>query len=236
MTARRRTGQPAPTTVGKRNPMKPFLYNTIVPFFVVFSIATVILKANPYGYYLIEQAGGMVQDVPKTMVEAQKYVQDENKLNFMNASKGDAQQSYIALQGMEKTYGDGSGVPGYVPKQLAADPQVQLGINSYAQNLPNTPEGANLKNYLQRQQARDQMLLAYSARLRAQATAANQPSLTLVQCASISNSLANFGYDNRIQAINEAAESDSLKAHERDQQLQLREYQQQRDDADSAWK
>jgi hypothetical protein len=216
--------------------MKPFLQKTIVALLGSLSIATSMLRADVYGYYLIEQAGGMIQDVPKTMVEAQKYVQDENKLNFINASRGDAQQNYIAWQGMEETYGDGSGVPGYVPNQLAANPQVQLGIAAYAKNLPNTPEGANLKNYLQRQQTRDQMLLAYSARLRAQATAANQPSLTLVQCASISNSLANIGYDNRIQAINEAAESDSLKAQERDRQLRLREYQQQREDADSAWK
>ena len=200
-------------------------------------LSPLIFRGNPYGYYLIIQAGGMVHDVAKVENEARQYLQNWNKLNFINATGGNARQNYTAWQGMEMAYGDGAGVPGYVPNQLAADPPaVQQGIDQYAKNLPNTPEGAFLHDYLLRQQLRDRMILAYSARLRSLATAASQASPTLEQCATVGNALANLGYDNRLLAINEAAESDSVKTLNWDQQLKMREYRRQREDADSAWK
>jgi hypothetical protein len=210
------------------------------PLFVLFWWALLlppVSRGNPYGYYLILQAGGLVHDNAKIQNEAEQYIENWNKLNFVNATDGDALQNYTAWQGMERAYGDGQGVPGYVPNQTAANSTaVQQGIDRYAQSLPFTPAGVFLKDYLQRQQQRDRMILAYSARLRALAIADGQPSLTLEQCAQAANALRNLGYDNRLLVINEAAESDSIKLLNRDQQLKMREYRRQREDADSAWK
>jgi hypothetical protein len=136
---------------------------------------------------------------------------------------------------MEKTIGDGSGVPAYIPNQIAASAKMQQEIAGYAEDLPHTPEGACLQNYLQRQRQRDQVIQAYSARLRAQAQAAGQSLLTLEQCAALGNSLAGLGYDNRLLQINEKAESNSVKGIERDARLKMREYRLFRQESDAVW-
>jgi hypothetical protein len=192
-------------------------------------------RANWWGYYVIIQAGGQVQDVSRLENEAQQYLQDLNKLNLVASAIGSARQKFVAWQAMEKTIGDGSGVPAYIPNQIAASSKMQEEIARYAENLPQTPEGVYLQDYLQRQRQRDQVIQAYSARLRAQAQAAGQSSLTLEQCAALGNSLADLGYDNRLLQINEEAEANSVKSIERDDQLKMREYRLSRQEADAIW-
>jgi hypothetical protein len=192
-------------------------------------------RANWWGYYAIIQAGGQVQDVSRIENGAQQYVQNLNKLNLMNSALGSAREKFMAWQAMEKTIGDGSGVPAYLPDQVAASAKMQQEIACYADDLPHTPEGACLQAYLQRQCQRDQVIQAYSARLRARARAAGQSSLTLEQCAATGNSLADLGYDNRLLQINEEAEADSVKGIERDAQLKMREYRLFRQESDAAW-
>jgi hypothetical protein len=192
-------------------------------------------RGNLWDYYVIIAAGGQVQDISRIENEAQQYEQNLNKLNLINSANGDARQKFVAWQAMEKTFGDGSGVPAYIPSQIAASQKTQQEIAQYAENLPHTPQGAYLQDYLQRQQQRDLMIQAYSARLRAQATAAGQPTLTLQQCAALSNSLAGLGYDNRILQINEEAEANSVKSIERNDQMKMREYRLSRQESDAAW-
>jgi hypothetical protein len=192
-------------------------------------------RANWWDYYVIIQAGGQVQDVSRIENEAGQYVQNLNKLNLTASAAGSAREKFVAWQAMEKTIGDGSGVPAYIPSQIAASSKMQQEIACYADDLPHTPEGAGLQDYLQRQRRRDQVIQAYSARLRAQAQAAGKPSLTLEQCAALDNSLANLGYDNRLLHINEEAESNSVKSVEREAQLKMREYRLLRQESDAAW-
>jgi len=192
-------------------------------------------RGNLWDYYIIIQAGGQVQDVSCIENEAQQYVENLNKLNLVSSANSSAEQKFVAWQAMEKTVGDGSGVPACVPNQLAASPEIRQEIDRYAASLPSTPEGACLQGYLQRQQQRDQMIQAYSARLRTQALATGQPSLTLGQCAAVGNSLANLGYDNRLLQINEAAETDSIRSMMREDQLEMREYRLSCQESDGAW-
>jgi hypothetical protein len=192
-------------------------------------------RANWWDYYVIIQAGGQVQDVSRIENEAGQYVQNLNKLNLVASAAGSAREKFVAWQAMEKTIGDGSGVPAYIPSQIAATPAMQQEIARYAEDLPRTPEGACLQGYLQRQRQRDQVIRAYSARLRAQAQAAGQSSLTLEQCAATGNSLANLGYDNRLLHINEEAESNSVQGIERGAQLKMREYRLLRQESDAIW-
>jgi hypothetical protein len=192
-------------------------------------------RANWWDYYVIIQAGGQVQDVSRIENETRQYVQNLNKLNLVVSAIGSAREKFVAWQAMEKTIGDGSGVPAYIPSQIAASSKMQQEIACYADDLPHTPEGAGLQDYLQRQRRRDQVIQAYSARLRAQAQAAGKPSLTLEQCAALDNSLANLGYDNRLLHINEEAESNSVKSVEREAQLKMREYRLLRQESDAAW-
>jgi hypothetical protein len=192
-------------------------------------------RANWWDYYVIIQAGGQVQDVSRIENDARQYVQNLNKLNLVNSAIGSARERLVAWQAMEKTVGDGSGVPAYIPDQVAASPKMQQEIACYAENLPHTPEGAYLQDYLKRQRQRDQAIQAYSARLRAQAQVAGQSSLNLEQCAALGNSLANLGYDNRLLHINEEAEANSVKSLERDDQLKMREYRLSRQESDAAW-
>ena len=192
-------------------------------------------RGNLWDYYVIIEAGGQVQDLSRIENEARQYVQNLNKLNLINSTVGSAREKFVAWQAMEKTMGDGSGVPAYIPNQIAASPEIQQEIAQYAENLPQTQEGAYLQDYLQRQQQRDQMIQAYSARLRAQASAAGQSSLTLEQCAALGHSLADLGYDNRLLQINEEAEANSVKSIERDDQLQMREYHLSRQESDATW-
>ena len=192
-------------------------------------------RGNLWDYYAIIAAGGQVQDISRMENEARQYVQNLNKLNLMNSAIGSAREKFVAWQAMEKTIGDGSGVPACIPNQIAASPKTQREIARYAENLPDTPEGAYLHGYLQRQRQRDRMIQAYSARLRIQARAAGQSSLTLEQCAALGNSLADLGYDNRLLQINEEAEANSVKSIERDDQLKMREYRLSRQESDAAW-
>ena len=192
-------------------------------------------RANGWDYYVIIQAGGQVQDVSRIENEARQYVQNLNKLNLVASAAGSAREKFVAWQAMEKTIGDGSGVPAYIPNQIAASPAMQQEITSYAEDLPHTPEGACLQGYLQRQRRRGQVIQAYSARLRAQAQAAGQSSPTLEQCAATGNFLANLGYDNRLLQINEEAEANSVKSIERDDQLEMREYRLLRQESDATW-
>jgi hypothetical protein len=192
-------------------------------------------RANWWDYYVIIQAGGQVQDVSRIENEAGQYVQNLNKLNLVASAVGGAREKFVAWQAMERTIGDGSGVPAYTPNQLAASLKMQQEIARYAEDLPHTPEGACLQGYLQRQRQRDQVIQAYSARLRAQAQATGQSSLTLEQCAATGNSLADLGYDNRLLHINEEAEANSVKSIERDAQLKMREYRLSRQESDAAW-
>jgi hypothetical protein len=191
--------------------------------------------ANWWDYYVIIQAGGQVQDVSRIENEARQYVQNLNKLNLVASAVGSAREKFVAWQAMEKTIGDGSSVPAYIPGQIAASSKMRQEIDRYAENLPDTPEGACLRNYLKRQRQHDQVIQAYSARLRAQAQAAGQSSLTLEQCAALGNSLADLGYDNRLLQINEEAEANSVKGIERDAQLKMREYRRSRQESDAAW-
>jgi len=191
--------------------------------------------ANWWDYYVIIQAGGQVQDISRIENDARQYVQNLNKLNLIASAIGSARDKFVAWQAMEKTIGDGNGVPAYIPNQIAASAKMQQEIACYAEDLPHTPEGAGLQDYLQRQRQRDQVIQAYSARLRAQAQAAGQSSLTLEQCAALGNSLANLGYDNRLLHINEEAESNSVKSIERDDQLKMREYRLFRQESDATW-
>ena len=206
---------------------------------VIGAILLVILpgssRANGWDYYVIIQAGGQVQDVSRIENEARQYVQNVNKLNLVASATGSAREKFVAWQAMEKTIGDGSGVPAYIPNQIAASPAMQQEIARYAEDLPHTPEGACLQGYLQRQRQRDQVIQAYSARLRAQAQAAGQSSLTLEQCAATGNSLANLGYDNRLLQINEEAEANSVEGMERDDLLKMREYRLFRQESDATW-
>jgi hypothetical protein len=192
-------------------------------------------RANWWDYYVIIQAGGQVQDVSRIENEARQYVQNWNKLNLVASAIGSAREKFVAWQAMEKTIGDGSGVPAYIPGQLAASSKMQQEIDRYAGNLPDTPEGAGLRNYLKRQRQRDQVIQAYSARLRAQAQAAGRTSLTLGQCAALGNSLADLGYDNRLLQINAEAEANSVKGLEWDAQLKMREYRRLRQESDATW-
>jgi hypothetical protein len=192
-------------------------------------------RANWWDYYVIIQAGGQVQDVSRIENETRQYVQNLNKLNLVVSAIGSAREKFVAWQAMEKTIGDGSGVPAYIPSQIAASPVMQQEIARYAENLPHTPEGACLQDYLRRQCQRDQVIQAYSARLRVQAQAAGQSSLTLEQCAAMGNSLANLGYDNRLLHINEEAEANSVKGIERDAQLKMREYRLLSQESDAIW-
>jgi hypothetical protein len=192
-------------------------------------------RANWWDYYVIIQAGGQVQDVSRMENEARQYVQDLNKLNLVASTIGSAREKFVAWQAMEKTIGDGSGVPVYIPSQIAASSKMQQEIDRYAQNLPDTPEGAYLQDYLRRQRQRDQVIQAYSARLRVQAQTAGQSSLTLEQCAALGNALADLGYDNRLLQINEEAEANSVKGIERDDQLKMREYRLLRQESDATW-
>jgi hypothetical protein len=192
-------------------------------------------RANLWDYYVIIQAGGQVQDVSRIENEAGQYVQNLNKLNLVASAIGSAREKFVAWQAMEKTIGDGSGVPAYIPNQIAASTKIQQEIARYAEDLPHTPEGVYLQDYLQRQRRRDQVVQAYSARLRAQAQAAGQSSLTLEQCAALRNSLADLGCDNRLLQINEEAEANSVKSVERDDQLKKREYRLFRQESDAAW-
>jgi hypothetical protein len=194
-----------------------------------------VSRANWWDYYVIIQAGGQVQDVSRIENDARQYVQNVNKLNLVASAAGSAREKFVAWQAMEKTIGDGSGVPAYIPSQIADSPAMQQEIARYAEDLPHTPEGACLQGYLQRQRQRDQVIQAYSARLRAQAQAAGQSSLTLEQCAATGNSLANLGYDNRLLHINEEAESNSVKGIERDAQLKMREYRLLHQESDAIW-
>jgi hypothetical protein len=192
-------------------------------------------RANLWDYYVIIQAGGQVQDVSRIENEAGQYVQNLNKLNLVASATGSAREKFVAWQAMEKTIGDGSGVPAYIPSQIAASTEIQQEITRYADDLPHTPEGAYLQDYLQRQRRRDQVIQAYSARLRAEAQAAGQSSLTLEQCAALRNSLADLGCDNRLLQINEEAEASSVKSIERDDQLKMREYRSFRQESDATW-
>jgi hypothetical protein len=192
-------------------------------------------RGNLWDYYAIIAAGGQVQDLSRIENEARQYVQNLNKLNLVNSAIGSAREKFVAWQAMEKTIGGGSGVPAYIPNQIAASPKIQLEVARYAENLPHTPEGAYLQDYLQRQCQRDQVIQAYSTRLRAQAQAAGQSSLTLKQCAALGNSLANLGCDNRLLQINEEAEADSVKSIERDAQSKMREYRLSRQESDASW-
>jgi hypothetical protein len=192
-------------------------------------------RADWWDYYVIIQAGGQVQDVSRIENEAGQYVQNLNKLNLVASAIDSAREKFVAWQSMEKTIGDGSGVPAYIPNQIAASAKMQEEIARYAENLPHTPEGACLQDYLQRQRQRDQVIQAYSARLRAQAQAAGQTSLTLEQCAALRNSLAGLGCDNRLLQINEEAEANSVKSVERDDQLKMREYRLFRQESDATW-
>jgi hypothetical protein len=192
-------------------------------------------RANGWDYYVIIQAGGQVQDISRIENEAGQYVQNLNKLNLVASAIGSAREKFVAWQAMEKTIGDGSGVPACIPNQIAASTKMQLEIARYAEDLPHTPEGACLQNYLQRQRQRDQVIQAYSARLRAQARAAGQSSLTLEQCAALNNSLAGLACDNRLLQITEEAEAGSVKGMERDDQLKMREYRLFRQESDAAW-
>jgi hypothetical protein len=192
-------------------------------------------RGNLWDYYVIIEAGGQVHDLSRTENEARQYVQTLNKLNLINSAIGSAREKFVAWQAMEKTIGDGSGVPAYLPNQIATSPEIQRDIAQYAESLPRTPEGAYLQDYLQRQQRRDQMVQAYSARLRAQALAAGQSTLTLRQCAALANSLADLGYDNRLLQINEAAEADSVKGIEWEDELKMREYRLLRQESDATW-
>jgi hypothetical protein len=192
-------------------------------------------RANWWGYYAIIQAGGQVQDIARIENEAWQYVQNLNKLNLVASATGSAREKFVAWQAMEQTIGDGRGVPVYVPSQIAASSKMQQEIACYAENLPHTPEGAWLHDYLNRQRRRDQAIRAYSARLRAQAQAAGRSSLTLEQCAALGRSLANLGYDNRLLQINAEAEAGSVKGIEREAQLKMREYRLFRQESDAAW-
>jgi hypothetical protein len=192
-------------------------------------------RANWWDYYVIIQAGGQVQDVSRLENEAGQYVQNLNKLNLVASAIGSAREKFVAWQAMEKTIGDGSGVPACIPNQIAASTKMQQEIACYAKDLPHTPEGACLQDFLQRQRQRDQVIQAYSARLRAQARAAGQSSLTLEQCAALRNSLAGLGCDNRLLQVNEEAEANSVKSMERDDQLKMREYRLFRQESDATW-
>jgi len=192
-------------------------------------------RANWWDYYIIIQAGGQVQDISHVENEAEQYVQNLNKLNLVASTIGSAREKFVAWQAMEKTIGDGSGVPAYIPSQIAASSKMRQEIACYAEDLPHTPEGGCLQGYLQRQRQRDQVIQAYSARLRAQAQAAGQSSLTLEQCAATGNSLADLGYDNRLLQINEEAEANSVKSIEREDQLKMREYRLFRQESDATW-
>src|SRR5271163_4219035 len=77
-------------------------------------------RANWWDYYVIIQAGGQVQDVSRIENEAGQYVQNLNKLNLVASAIGSAREKFVAWQAMEKTIGDGSGVPAYSPNQIAA--------------------------------------------------------------------------------------------------------------------
>ncbi len=215
--------------------MKPHALNAAAVCAALLVILPGSSRANWWDYYVIIQAGGQVQDVSRIENEARQYVQDLNKLNLVASAIGSAREKFVAWQAMEKTIGDGSGVPAYIPNQIAAAPIMQQEIARYAENLPDTPEGVYLQGYLQRQRQRDQVIQAYSARLRAQAQAAGQSSLTLEQCAALGNSLANLGYDNRLLQINEEAEANSVKSIERDDQLKMREYRLFRQESDATW-
>jgi hypothetical protein len=184
---------------------------------------------------VIIQAGGQVQDVSRIENEAEQYVQNLNKLNLVASAIGSAREKFVAWQAMEKTIGDGSGVPAYIPNQIAASSRMQQEIACYAEDLPHTPEGACLQDYLQRQRQRDQVIQAYSARLRGQAQAAGRSSLNLEQCAALGNSLDNIGYDNRLLHINEEAEANFVRSIERDAQLKMREYRLLRQESNAAW-
>jgi hypothetical protein len=176
-----------------------------------------------------------VQDVSRIENEAGQYVQNLNKLNLVASAIGSAREKFVAWQAMEKTIGDGSGVPACIPSQIAASAKMQQEIARCAEDLPHTPEGSCLQDFLQRQRQRDQVIQAYSARLRAQAQAAGQSSLTLEQCAALRNSLAGLGCDNRLLQINEEAEANSVKGIERDDQLKMREYRLFRQESDATW-
>ncbi len=192
-------------------------------------------RGNLWDYYVIVEAGGQVQDLSRIENEAQQYVQNLNKLNLINSNIRSARKKFVAWQAMEKTVGDGSGMPAYIPRQIAASSQIQREIAEYEKKLPPTQEAAYLQAYLQRQQQRDRMIQAYSARLRAQAQAAGQSTLTLQQCAVLGNSLANFGYDNRLLQINEEGEANAVKSIEREDQLRMREYRLFRQESDATW-
>src|ERR1017187_1621221 len=86
------------------------------------------LRANWWDYYVIIQAGGQVQDVSRMENEAQQYVQNLNKLNLVASAIGSARKKFVAWQAMEKTIGDGSGVPAYIPSQIAASSKMQQEI------------------------------------------------------------------------------------------------------------
>jgi hypothetical protein len=215
--------------------MKTRTLNITAASVALFIVLPGASRANWWDYYVIIQAGGQVQDVSRIENETRQYVQNVNKLNLVASATGSAREKFVAWQAMEKTIGDGSGVPAYIPNQIAASPAMQQEIARYAEDLPHTPEGACLQDYLQRQRQRDQVIQAYSARLRAQAQAAGQSSLTLEQCATTGNSLANLGYDNRLLHISEEAEANSVKGIERDAQLKMREYRLLREESDAIW-
>ena len=215
--------------------MKIYALKTTVIGATLLAILPGSSRANAWDYFAIIQAGGQVQDVSRIENEAGQYVQNLNKLNLVASAIGSARQKFVAWQAMEKTIGDGSGVPAFIPNQIPASTEMQREIARYAEDLPHTPAGACLQDYLQRQRQRDQVIQAYSARLRAQAQAAGQSSLTLEQCAAVRNSLAGLGCDNRLLQINEEAEANSVKGIERDDQLKMREYRMLRQESDAIW-
>jgi hypothetical protein len=216
--------------------MKKWVVQTAAVCAMLLAVRPCPLRGNLWDYYAIIQAGGMVQDVSRIENEAQDYLRNLNKLNFVTSSVMSARQKFIAWQSLEKTFGDGSGVPAYVPRRSTDSPDIRREIARYAENLPRTPIGASLRDYLRRQQKRDQVILAYSARLRAAAQAAGRSSLPLDACAALGNSLRGFGYDNRLLQINEEAEADLAQGVERDAQLKVRESRLFRQEADAPWR
>ncbi len=200
-------------------------------------LALASAHAQPWGYLLILSAGGQVVDPLRVGGLGELYAENVNKLNLMDTLNGNARESFIQWQAFEQTMGHDDALAPYFPAgQPAYSPEMAAAIASYAKALPQTVQAGYLRDYLLRQQERDQLLPAYQAKLQSRAKVASKRGLTLEELGAFQNELEEMKQDNRLVEIAAAAETNSLRALQREQQLSLRKYRLMQREVDTAAK
>lgn len=184
---------------------------------------------------MLAMSGGHVFDAAKVAQMGQQYIVDSNKLNQLNATETTSRDQLVALQAMRTVYGDGNGVEAYIPSgAVNFSPEFQSSVDAYAKQLPTTPQGESMRTFLRRQNDREVQLQLYAERVKTTAAAQNRAGLSLTELAAIDNDLSSQAMDTRLEAITAAADANGVKALMRQRQLEIREYQLNRNRVDNS--